>query len=69
MTEEKVTSHFKQKARKITNLLHFFGKLRASSCVLSVVMGGYCINPKLMGGYGWLLVTDDYWVVMGDSCF
>ena len=49
------TCHFKQKARKITNLLHFFGKLRVSYCVSSIIMGGYCINQKLMGGYGWLL--------------
>ena len=36
----------------------------------SIVMGGYCINPKLMGGYGWLrVVMGDYWVVMGDSHF
>ena len=32
--------HFKQKARKITNLLHFFGKLWVSYCVSSIVMGG-----------------------------
>ena len=26
---------------------------------LSIIMGGYCINQKLMGGYGWL------WLVTG----
>ena len=69
-TEENVDLPLQTESEKIYEQLHVFGQLRVSFCVSSIVMGGYCINPKLMGGYGWLLVvTGDYWEVMGDSRF
>ena len=59
-----------RKQSKNTTLLQPFGRLQLSSWVSCVFMGDYCVNRILVDGYGWLwVVTGDYWVVMGDSCF
>ena len=50
--------------RKNYELIALFWQITGE---LSIIMGGYCINQKLMGGYGWLL--GGYWVIMGDSRF
>ena len=72
MTKGKIKSYDRTdgKQNKYTNLLQHFGRLQVSSWVLYVFMDGYCVDPILVGGSGWLwVVTGDYWVVMGDSCF
>ena len=72
MTKGKTTSYDRtdRKQSKNTTLLQVFWRLSVSSWVSCVFMGDYYVNPILVGGYGWLrVVTGDYWVVMGDSCF
>ena len=43
---ESWTCHFNQKARKITNLLHFFGKLRVSYCTFNSRAEQYCSGAE-----------------------
>ena len=70
MTEKKVDLRLQTESEKNYELTAFFWQITGEFLCIKYCYGGYCINPKLMGGYGWLLVvTGDYWVVMGDSHF
>ena len=55
MTEEKVDLPLQTESEKNYEFIAIFGKLWVSYRVSSIVMGGYLVNQKLMGGYGWLL--------------
>ena len=70
MTKKKVDLPLQAESEKNYELIALFWQITGKFLCIKYSYAWYCINPKLMGRYGWLLVvTGDYWVVMGDSRF